>query len=134
MTQSLLAFVFFQLSFLFPPQIQFASAPSRSNLKETNKDDQFDQIKSLRPSPNHQRRASSRDEYVLLERERFENPQDERPIHVPFHSRSSQGHFHSPGGRICKDHFVPSKFHCHSEITSLNGMPFEPADGRILTR
>ena len=50
------------------------------------------------------------------------------------HSRSSHGHIHSPGGRICKDHFVPSKFHCHSEITSINGMPSEPVDGRILTQ
>ena len=95
-------------------------------LKETNKDDQFDRIKSLRPSPNHQRRASSRDGYASLERERFDNPQDERPIHVTFHSRSSQGNFHSPGGRICKYHLVPSKLHCHSEITSFNGMPSEP--------
>ena len=32
MTQSLLAFFFFQLLLIFPPQIQFASAPSRSKV------------------------------------------------------------------------------------------------------
>ena len=66
------------------PLSRFRSCWDVFYLKETNKDDQFNRIKSLRPSPNHQRRASSRDGYALLEQEHFQNPQDKRPIHVPF--------------------------------------------------